>query len=145
VSRNALVRLSLLPRHRGGTAEIPVFSSAGGAPPAPAPPPPAATTVAAAAETPKASSIFFTSSDASSNVSPLISSRIVSTLAMTLSSPLKTINLNLLSSLGRFGSGCSAASGRPKLVGLDGFVHGDRQVARQRVQRDGHALRRSIQ
>src|SRR5205807_160935 len=145
-SRTALMTLILLPPTSVSTTENSVFSSAGAAPPAaPAPPPPAATTVAAAAETPKASSIFFTSSDASSNVSPLISSRIVSTFAMTLCSPLKTINLNLLSSLGRFGSGCSAASSGPKLVGLDGFVHDDRQVARQGVQRDGNALRRSIQ
>ncbi len=55
-------------------------------------PPPPATTVAAAAETPKVSSIFFTRSDASSSVSPLISSRIVSTFAMTFASPLKIKN-----------------------------------------------------
>src|SRR5216117_2688545 len=141
-SRTALMTLILLPPTSVSTTENSVFSSAGAAPPAAAPPPPAATTVAAAAETPKASSIFFTRSDASSNVSPLISSRIVSTFAMTLSSPLKTINLNLL---GRFGSRCCAAPLGPKLVGLDGFINGHCQVAGQRVERDGDALRRSIQ
>src|SRR3989440_7013255 len=133
--------LILFPPPSVSTPGNPAFPSAGAAPPA-APPPPAATTVAAAAETPKASSIFFTRSDASSNVSPLISSRIVSTFAMTLSSPLKTINLNLL---GRFGSRCCAAPIGPKLVGLDGFINGHCQVAGQRVERDGDALRRSIQ
>src|SRR6202007_1268247 len=83
-SRTALMTLILLPPTSVSTTENSVFSSAGAAPPAAAPPPPAATTVAAAAETPKASSIFFTRSDASSSVSPLISSRIVSTFDMTL-------------------------------------------------------------
>src|SRR2546427_790212 len=50
----------------------------------PTAPPPAATTVDAAADTRKVSSIFFTRSDASSRVRPLISSRIVSTFAMIL-------------------------------------------------------------
>src|SRR6266851_4843365 len=72
-SRTALMTLILLPPTSVSTTVNSVFSSAGAAPPAAAPPPPAATTVAAAAETPKASSIFFTRSDASSNVSPLIS------------------------------------------------------------------------
>src|ERR1700739_1099590 len=88
-SRTALLTLILLPPTSLSTTENSVFSSAGAAPPAAAPPPPAATTVAAAAEAPKASSIFFTSSDASNSVSPLISSRIVSTFDMILSSPLK--------------------------------------------------------
>src|SRR3989440_1186504 len=91
-SRTALITLILLPPTSVSTTENSVFSSAGAAPPAAAPPPPAATTVAAAAETPKASSIFFTRSDASRSVSPLISSRIVSTFDMTLSSPLNSIN-----------------------------------------------------
>src|SRR6267378_1825760 len=82
-SRTALMTLILLPPTSVSTTENSVFSSAGAAPPAAAPPP-AATTVAAAAETPKVSSIFFTRSDASSSVSPLISSRIVSTFDMTL-------------------------------------------------------------
>src|SRR5260370_11445641 len=90
-SRTALMTLILLPPTSVSTTENSVFSSAGAAPPAAAPPP-AATTVAAAAETPKVSSIFFTRSDASSSVSPLISSRIVSTFAMTLSSPLNSRN-----------------------------------------------------
>src|SRR5690242_148866 len=87
-SRTALMTLILLPPTSVSTTVNSVFSSTGAAPPAAAPPP-AATTVAAAAETPKASSIFLTRSEASSNVSPLISSRIVSTFAMTISSPLK--------------------------------------------------------
>src|SRR5579872_2832242 len=87
-SRTALMTLILLPPTSVSTTANSVFSSAGAAPPA-APPPPPATTVAAAAETPKVSSIFFTRSDASSSVSPLISSRIVSTFAMTVASPLK--------------------------------------------------------
>src|SRR6266446_6284912 len=91
-SRTALMTLILLPPTSVSTTENSVFSSAGAVPPAAAPPPPAATTVAAAAETPKASSIFFTRSDASSSVSPLISSRIVSTFAMILSSPLNSRN-----------------------------------------------------
>src|SRR5882672_7039559 len=82
-SRTALMTLILLPPTSVSTTENSVFSSAGAAPPAAAPPP-AATTVAAAAETPKVSSIFFTRSDASNSVSPLISSRIVSTFDMTL-------------------------------------------------------------
>src|SRR6266436_1550817 len=90
-SRTALMTLILLPPTSVSTTENSVFSSTGAAPPAAAPPP-AATTVAAAADTPKASSIFFTRSDASSSVSPLISSRIVSTFAMTLSSPLNSSN-----------------------------------------------------
>src|SRR5215472_13592734 len=95
-SRTALMTLILLPPTSVSTTVNSVFSSAGAAPPAAAAPPPAATTVAAAADTPKASSIFLTKSEASSNVSPLISSRIVSTFAMTPFSPLETINLNLL-------------------------------------------------
>src|SRR5713226_5828863 len=91
-SRTALMTLILFPPTSVSTTENSVCSSAGAAPPAAAPPPPAATTVAAAAETPKASSIFFTRSDASSSVSPLISSRIVSTFDMTLSSPLNSRN-----------------------------------------------------
>src|SRR5580765_6129102 len=87
-SRTALMTLILLPPTSVRTTENSVFSSAGAAPAA-APPPPPATTVAAAAETPKVSSIFFTRSDASSSVSPLISSRIVSTFDMTFASPLK--------------------------------------------------------
>src|SRR2546421_9615105 len=90
-SRTALMTLILLPPTSVSTTENSVFSSAGAAPPAAAPPP-AATTVAAAAETPNVSSIFFTRSDASSSVSPLISSRIVSTFDMTLSSPLNSRN-----------------------------------------------------
>src|SRR5467141_3278497 len=88
-SRTALMTLILLPPTSVSTTENSVFSSAGAAPPAAAPPP-AATTVAAAAETPKVSSIFFTRSDASNSVSPLISSRIVSTFDMTLSPPLNS-------------------------------------------------------
>src|SRR5271168_1174361 len=89
-SRTALMTLILLPPTSVRTTVNSVFSSAGAA--AAAPPPPPATTVAAAAETPKVSSIFFTRSDASSSVSPLISSRIVSTFAMTFASPLKIKN-----------------------------------------------------
>src|SRR6266571_428523 len=90
-SRTALITLILLPPTSVSTTVNSVFSSAGDPPPATAPPPPPAdTTVAAAAETPKVSSIFFTSSEASSSVSPLISSRIVSTFDMTLSSPLNS-------------------------------------------------------
>src|SRR5258708_7267564 len=86
-SRTALMTLILLPPTSVSTTANSVFSSAGAA--AAAPPPPPATTVAAAAETPKVSSIFLTRSDASSSVSPLISSRIVSTFAMTVPSPLE--------------------------------------------------------
>src|SRR5712664_962676 len=86
-SRTALMTLILLPPTSVRTTVNSVFSSAGAA--AAAPPPPPATTVAAAADTPKASSIFLTRSDASNSVSPLISSRIVSTFAMTSCSPLK--------------------------------------------------------
>src|SRR5258707_497158 len=67
-----------------------LFFPPGGADGTVAPRPPA-TTVAAAADTPNASSIFFTRSDASRSVSPLISSRIVSTLTMTACSPLKNV------------------------------------------------------
>src|SRR5271170_6688115 len=88
-SRTALMTLILLPPTSVRTTVNSVFSSAGAAA---APPPPPATTVAAAAETPKVSSIFFTRSDASNSVSPLISSRIVSTFAMTFASPLKIKN-----------------------------------------------------
>src|SRR6266849_5060206 len=91
-SRTALMTLILLPPTSVSTTENSVFSSAGAAPPPAAPLPPAATTVAAAAETPKASSIFFTRSEASRSVRPLISSRIVSTFDMTSSSPLNSIN-----------------------------------------------------
>src|SRR5690242_10417456 len=94
-SRTALMTLILLPPTSVSTTVNSVFSSAGAAPAPAAAPPPAATTVAAAAETPKASSIFLTKSEASSNVSPLISSRIVSTFAMTLSSPLKISKLKI--------------------------------------------------
>src|SRR5882724_8718031 len=87
-SRTALMTLILLPPTSVRTTVNSVFSSAGAAAAA-APPPPAATTVAAAADTPKVSSIFFTRSDASKSVRPLISSRIVSTFDMTASSPLK--------------------------------------------------------
>src|SRR5207237_10052632 len=45
----------------------------------------------------------------------------------------------------RLGSSCCAASAGPKLVGLNGFVDGHREVARQGVQRHRNALRRSIQ
>src|SRR5580658_6357125 len=146
-SRTALMTLILLPPTSVSTTVNSVFSSAGAAPPA-APPPPPATTVAAAAETPNVSSIFFTRSDASSSVSPLISSRIVSTFDMTLCSPLK-IKLNLL---GRFRAwwryrsrlGTTSPAG-PKLVGLDRFVDGDREVARQAVQSHSDTLRRSVQ
>src|SRR6266849_501251 len=143
-SRTALMTLILLPPTSVSTTVNSVFSSAGAAPPAAAPPPPAATTVAAAAETQKVSSIFFTSSDASSSVRPLISSRIVSTFAMILSSPLK----NEIS-LGRFGAWCRTGFGTgptgPKLVDLDGFADGHREVARERVQGHGNTLRRSVQ
>src|SRR5437867_6142889 len=88
-SRTALMTLILLPPTSVSTTVNSVFSSAGAA--AAAPPPPAATTVAAAAETPNASSIFFTNSEASSSVKPLISSRIVSTFDMTACSPLQNV------------------------------------------------------
>src|SRR3989441_1106423 len=79
-SRTALITLILFAPAAVSTTENSVFSSAGAAP-APAPGPPAITTgAAAAAETLKASSIFLTRSAASSSVSPLISSRIPSTL-----------------------------------------------------------------
>src|SRR5271170_2504243 len=90
-SRTALMTLILLPPTSVRTTANSVFSSAGAAA---APPPPPATTVAAAAETPKASSIFFTRSDASRSVKPLISSRIVSTFDMTSVSPLEFLNQN---------------------------------------------------
>src|ERR1700719_4345234 len=142
-SRTALMTLILLPPTSVSTTVNSVFSSAGAAPPAAAPPPPA-TTVAAAAETPKASSIFFTRSDASSSVRPLISSRIVSTFDMTLSSPLE---IKIL--LGCFGTRCGSCfrtgPAGPKLVGLHRFAHHYGNVARQSVQCHGHALRRSVQ
>src|SRR5260370_12053708 len=88
-SRTALITLILLPPTSVRTTVNSFFSSSGAA--AAAPPPPAATTVAAAADTPNASSIFFTRADASRSVKPLISSRIVSTFAMTACSPLKNV------------------------------------------------------
>src|SRR5216683_2191503 len=145
-SRTALMTLILLPPTSVRTTVNSVFSSAGAAPPAAAPPP-AATTVAAAAETPKASSIFFTRSDASSSVNPLISSRIVSTFDMTLflSSQFQK-NLNLL---GRFGNRCSTwfctSPAGPKLVRLDRLADRHRKISRQCIQRHGDALRRSVQ
>src|SRR5215831_19345690 len=142
-SRTALMTLILLPPTSVSTTVNSVFSSAAaGAPPAAAPPP-AATTVAAAAETPKASSIFFTRSDASSSVRPLISSRIVSTFDMTAVSPLKFRN-----QIFRNHAGIARRVPEPlrtKLVGLDRLVDGDRQIARQRVQGGSDALRRRVQ
>src|SRR5690242_1632937 len=78
-SRTALMTLILLAPTSVSTTENSVFSSAGAAPDA-APPPAITMGAAAAAETPKVSSIFLTKSAASSSVSPLISSRIDSTL-----------------------------------------------------------------
>src|SRR2546425_4700326 len=78
-SRTALMTLILLAPTSVSTTENSVCSSAGAAPGA-APPPATTTGAAAAADTPKASSIFLTKSAASSSVSPLISSRIDSTL-----------------------------------------------------------------
>src|SRR5579871_5874317 len=148
-SRTALMTLILLPPTSVSTTVNSVFSSAGAA--AAAPPPPPATTVAAAAETPNVSSIFFTRSDASSSVRPLISSRIVSTFDMTCASPLKfekilTSKLLLQSSLlGRFGTRCSCPAARTKLVCLHRFVHNDRSVARQRIERHCDTLCRSVE
>src|SRR6516225_866211 len=141
-SRTALMTLILLPPTSVRTTENSVFSSDGAAAPAAAPPA-AATTVAAAADTPKASSIFFTRSDASRSVRPLISSRIVSTFDMTAISP-----LNILKS--KFSEPWRAVPLGPKplrtkLVGLDRFTDGSRQIARQSVQRDGNSLCRSVQ
>src|SRR6202142_4221426 len=77
-SRTALITLILLAPTSFRTTVNSVFSSAAAAP---APAAPATITgAAAAADTPKASSIFFTRSEASSSVRPLISSRIDSTL-----------------------------------------------------------------
>src|SRR5690348_4151803 len=78
-SRTALMTLILLAPTSVRTTENSVFSSTGAAPGA-APAPATITGAAAAADTPKASSIFLTKSAASSSVSPLISSRIDSTL-----------------------------------------------------------------
>src|SRR4029077_16260575 len=77
-SRTALMTLILLAPTSVSTTENSVFSSAGAAPGAA--PPATITGAAAAADTPKASSIFLTKSAASRSVSPLISSRIDSTL-----------------------------------------------------------------
>src|SRR6516164_5875077 len=143
-SRTALITLILLPPTSVSTTVNSVFSSTGAAPAAaPPPPPPAATTVAAAADTPKASSIFFTRSDASRSVRPLISSRIVSTFDMTAVSPLKFLN-----QIFRNHAGVTRRAPEPlrtKLVGLDRLADSDREVARQRVQRGGNALRRRVQ
>src|SRR5579862_677054 len=79
-SRTALITLILFAPTSVRTTTNSVFSSAGAAAPPAAAPPAITTGAAAAAETPKASSIFFTNSEASSRVRPLISSRIVSTL-----------------------------------------------------------------
>src|SRR5580692_3575831 len=141
-SRTALMTLILLPPTSVSTTVNSVFSSAGAAPPAAAPPP-AATTVAAAAETPKASSIFFTRSDASSSVSPLISSRIVSTFDMTPISPLNFLNQNFRNPAGNARRVPEPL--RTKLVGLDRLIDGYREVARQRVQGGGDSLRRGVQ
>src|SRR5580704_10275049 len=149
-SRTALMTLILLPPTSVSTTVNSVFSSAGAAAAAPPPPPPA-TTVAAAAETPNVSSIFFTRSDASSSVRPLISSRIVSTFDMTCASPLKfekifTSKLLLQSSLlGRFGTRCSCPAARTKLVRLHSFAHNNGGVSRQRVERHCDPLCRSVQ
>src|SRR5258707_6066619 len=142
-SRTALMTLILLPPTSVSTTENSVFSSAAAAAPPAAAPPPAATTVAAAAETPKASSIFFTRSDASRSVRPLISSSIVSTFDMTPISPLNFLNQTFRNPAGYARSAPEPL--RTKLVGLDRFVDGYRKVARQRVQRDGDPLRRSVQ
>src|SRR6516164_1031340 len=143
-SRTALITLILLPPTSVSTTVNSVFSSTGAAPAAaPPPPPPAATTVAAAADTPKASSIFFTRSDASRSVRPLISSRIVSTFDMTAVSPLKFLNQILRNHGGR-----GPLSPKPlgtKLVGLQRFADGHRQVPRQRIQRRGDPLCRGVQ
>src|SRR6266481_7709205 len=54
--------------------------------------------------------------------------------------------LNLLGCFGsRFGTRCRTGPAGPKLVGLDGFTDGHRQIARQRIQGHGDALRRSVQ
>src|SRR5579871_2046468 len=149
-SRTALMTLILLPPTSVSTTVNSVFSSAGAAAAAPPPPPPA-TTVAAAAETPNVSSIFFTRSDASSSVRPLISSRIVSTFDMTCASPLKfeknfASKLLLQSSLlGRFGTRCSCPAARTKFVCLHRFAHHHRGIARERVERNCDSLRRSVQ
>src|SRR5579863_8155858 len=142
-SRTALMTLILLPPTSVRTTENSVFSSAAAAAPPPAAPPPAATTVAAAAETPKASSIFFTRSDASRSVRPLISSSIVSTFDMTPISPLNFLNQNFRNPPGDARRAPEPL--RTKLFGLDRFADGNREVARQRVQRHGDALRRSVQ
>src|SRR5271166_618552 len=140
-SRTALMTLILLPPTSVRTTVNSVFSSAGAAAPPPAGP--AATTVAAAADTPKASSIFFTRSDASSNVRPLISSRIVSTFDMTASSPLKFLMQNYRNRGGP--NPLSPRTLRTELVGLDRFAHGYREIARQRIERAGDPLCRSVQ
>src|SRR5205807_7143049 len=78
-SRTALMTLILFEPTAVSTTLNSVCSSAGAAAPgAPAPTPATATGAAAAAETPRTSSSFFTSSAASSRVSALISSTILS-------------------------------------------------------------------
>src|SRR3989442_3582791 len=78
-SRTALMTLILFAPTAVSTTLNSVCSSAGAAAPgAPAPAPATATGAAAAAETPRTSSSFFTSSAASSRVSALISSTILS-------------------------------------------------------------------
>src|SRR5580693_5664988 len=147
-SRTALMTLILLPPTSVSTTVNSVFSSAGAAAAAPPPPPPA-TTVAAAADTPKVSSIFFTRSDASRSVRPLISSRIVSTFDMTTSSPLNF--LNQISNFWNCGGQARSVPKtrtrtlRTKLVGLHRFADGNGEVARQRVQRGRNPLCRSVQ
>src|SRR5215469_6828224 len=142
-SRTALITLILLPPTSVSTTVNSVFSSTGAAPAAAPPPPPAATTVAAAADTPKVSSIFFTRSDASRSVRPLISSRIVSTFDMTTVSPLKFLNQNLRNCGGR--GPLSPKPLRTKLVGLYRFANRHRQVPRQGIQRRGDPLCRGVQ
>src|SRR2546425_553550 len=78
-SRTALMTLILFAPTAVSTTLNSVCSSAGAAAPgAPVPAPATATGAAAAAETPRTSSRFFTSSAASSRVSPLISSTLLS-------------------------------------------------------------------
>src|SRR5215469_7828242 len=143
-SRTALMTLILLPPTSVRTTVNSVFSSAGAAAaPPPAAPPPAATTVAAAADTPNVSSIFLTRSDASSSVSPLISSRIVSTFDMTAISPLKFLFQNFRNRAGR--ARLAPKPLRTKLVGFYRFTHRHREISRHGIERRGDALRRSIQ
>src|SRR5690349_20150633 len=122
-SRTALMTLILLAPTSVRTTENSVFSSTGAAPGA-APPPATITGAAAAGDTPKASSIFLTKSAASSSVSPLISSRIDSTLL----------------AIASFSSSLVC-----ELFCLDRFLHNHGQISIERCERGRAAPRGRLQ